>query len=141
MRLLRILLMVSVVLTLLVSATVAQADHFPNQSLNPDTGAAGSTFEIGRFFEHQNGGGGRIRWYGGAQCTGPYTDIDYTEVNYVAEHAVAEISSHNDYAVCDTKFWKDPGFVGSQTAWLDAPGAPENMPTGWNDAPDSNKWT
>lgn len=123
-----------------ICTSVAWAGHFPNQTLHPDTGPAGTTVQLGNSYEHNNGGGGRIIWKGGASCTTPTTDLDYDENELILEHAENEISSVTDYNNCDSKLWKDTFQNGITTGWINAGSTPDNLP-GFNDIASSLGWS
>ncbi|MGH8828086.1 MAG: hypothetical protein ACRDVZ_10940 [Jiangellaceae bacterium] len=114
-----------------VVATAMPASAYPNQTLNPDTGPAGS-HTLGYHYANSNGGGGYIRWIGRDACTGTTSDIDYGEASFSQESANDEISSFSDYNYCDTKWYINSSYGGAAYGYVNAgEGSPNNLPTNY----------
>ncbi|MFC6154965.1 hypothetical protein [Nocardioides yefusunii] len=138
---------VGVALGMLAIAGVPQSAHAlsGNQTLHPDTGASGTSLNIGTIWQNANQGGYWIKFKGGAQCTASYANLDYTERSLAEEDFDNRASSIADYNSCDTALFQYANFLGDRSGgadgWFDAGDSGNYNLSAWNDKASSIQWT
>jgi hypothetical protein len=128
------------------SATAAEPP--PLQRLQPDhMRVAGWNYMVAVIYQHDNWGGARIEWYGGAPCTTSYDNNDYSERALDEENFDNRTSSLRDLNSCDTALFQFADFQGERSGgadgWFNAgndSGNKYNLDT-WNDRASSIKWS
>lgn len=91
-----------------------------------------------KLYEHNNGGGHAISYFGSGNCSSSTTDTDYSKSTMPGrlwDSWDNQVSSWRDYAYCDVKFYDSENFAGSnKTGYHNGGGGGRNLGDfGFND--------
>lgn len=84
------------------------------------------------FYEHADGTGAKLKYYGGSACSATTSDADYSR-GVMPTGWNDRISSIRDYNGCDVKIYKDGPFAGDRTGYINYGSSGHAVPSGYND--------